>query len=72
MEWLDNLINKWYDKSENQKKAEEKEAISNSGKKIMGNFKAIAEDYHDIKDADIKAAAADFLASIDINIGKKK
>ena len=71
MEWLNNLVSSWTSKSEEEKFAESQENIANSGRKIVSHFKAMGSDYNDIQDQDIKDAASDFLATININIGKR-
>lgn len=71
MEWLNNLVSSWTSKSEEEKFAESQENIANSGRKIISHFKSMASDYNDINDDDIKSAAADFLGTINIHIGKK-
>ena len=72
MEWLNNLVTLWTNKTEEEKFAEAKENIANSGRKIISHFKEMSKDYNDIQDQEIKDAASDFLGTIGINIGKRK
>lgn len=71
MDWLNNLVSSWTSKSEEEKFAESQENIAHSGRKIISHFKDMGSDYNDIQDQDIKNAASDFLATINIHIGKK-
>jgi hypothetical protein len=68
MQWLSDLIDHWYDKSDDQKKAEEVESITASGKKIVSNMKNIGDDYDDIRNTDVKKATAELLTSIGIKM----